>query len=115
MDLVEVAMHHAAGLAYGQNSACDGKVNYRNEVPAVRAAGRMTVKLGKQLEAYPCVWCSGWHIGRTMTTEERQLFSFVVSEKFALCPAGLLAEDCHVGVCGVNDMGTGCNLVLPDK
>jgi len=67
-------MHLAAGLAYGREATCGLKIDYRSESSAERAAEAMTAKSGRALEAYPCVWCEGWHIGRKMDEKERQEF-----------------------------------------
>lgn len=74
MDTVEVELHHAAGRAYGQEATCGHKVDYRSEGTASASAARMSAKYGRELEAYPCVWCGGWHIGRAMTEAERAQF-----------------------------------------
>lgn len=74
MNIHEFAIHIQAGRSYGRESACGTKVDYQSEAGAVRAAGLMTSKHGRELEAYPCVWCTGWHIGRAMTAEERARF-----------------------------------------
>lgn len=73
-------MHLRAGATYGRESTCGIKIDYASEQTASKAALAMTArqkKLGyeRPLEAYPCTWCSGWHIGREMTEEERIRFS----------------------------------------
>lgn len=77
MERDEVAMHQRAGRAYGRSNTCrDGeKQDYKSEETATAIAVKMTAKFGKEMEAYPCVWCEGWHIGRAMTAEEREHFS----------------------------------------
>lgn len=74
MDIHEFAIHIQAGRSYGRESACGDKVDYQSEAGAVRAAGLMSAKHNRELEAYPCVWCTGWHIGRALTAEERERF-----------------------------------------
>jgi hypothetical protein len=75
----EIAMHREAGLAYGREATCGSKVDYKSEDSAMRAARAMTLKHestdGKKIEAYPCAWCSGWHVGREMSAEEKERFS----------------------------------------
>lgn len=71
MNAAEREMHLSAGRAYGREATCGKKIDYRSEETAARAAERMMAKGSKELEAYPCVWCNGWHIGRAMTPEER--------------------------------------------
>jgi len=67
-------MHLAAGFAYGKDATCGTKVDYKSEPSADKAAAAMSAKGSKTLEAYPCFWCHGWHIGRAMTTEEQERF-----------------------------------------
>jgi hypothetical protein len=78
MPLAEVAIHHAAGRFYGEATTCRdeqrSKTDYGNIDTATRVAGEMSEKHNRELEAYPCCWCGGWHIGRTMTAQERQRF-----------------------------------------
>jgi hypothetical protein len=52
-------------VEWGDNEAglCTRKVRYGHKVTAERAADAMTRKGSKPLEAYPCGYCSGWHIG----------------------------------------------------
>lgn len=68
-------MHFQAGLAYGREATCGKKIDYRSEETAAKAAEHMMAKGSKELEAYPCAWCDGWHIGRSMTSKERQQYS----------------------------------------
>jgi hypothetical protein len=67
-------MHLAAGRAYGEEATCGRKIDYKSEESADKAAAAMSAKGDKVLEAYPCCWCKGWHIGRAMTWEERVQF-----------------------------------------
>lgn len=73
-------MHLLAGLSFGREATCGKKINYRSEESACDAAGRMMTKGSKELEAYPCAWCGGWHIGRAMTTEERRTWAAVAAD-----------------------------------
>jgi hypothetical protein len=75
MDQSEVDMHIKAGLAYGEEATCGTKINYAGESSAIRAASFASAKYEKDLEAYPCAFCDGWHIGRAMTDDERKHFS----------------------------------------
>lgn len=75
MDTKEVLMHIQAGMAYGEESTCGKKVRYGSEASASRAAITMSIKHEKAMEHYPCAFCDMWHIGRTMTEEERVKFS----------------------------------------
>lgn len=78
MDERERRMHLAAGMEYGVKSTCgEGehqKINYVYENTAIVAAAKGSEKYSKAMEAYPCPWCDGWHIGRKMTEEERERF-----------------------------------------
>lgn len=79
MDDSETRMHLRAGEAYGQDATCGPpgkpKIRYSSEASAIKAAVAMTEKHGRDLEGYPCFWCSRWHVGRMMTPEERKRFS----------------------------------------
>jgi hypothetical protein len=72
MDDRTFAMHIAAGLAWGEAATCGRKIDYKSEESAERAARAMMDKgkADKPLEAYPCAWCAGWHIGRATTPDE---------------------------------------------
>jgi len=85
----EILMHLAAGRYYGRESACGRKIDYKSEPTAVNMAEKLSERYGRDLEAYPCYWCSepfpetnppefvhlNWHIGREMDQHERDLFS----------------------------------------
>jgi len=75
MDSNEISMHIAAGRYYGRKSACGNKIKYFEE-SAIKTAIKLntTGKARHSLEAYPCYWCSNWHVGRKMSQEERELF-----------------------------------------
>lgn len=75
MDEETRQLHLSAGKQYGREATCGTKVDYRSEESAVRAAEAMNAKstTRKPLEAYPCYWCEGWHIGRAMTEEETRM------------------------------------------
>lgn len=79
MDDTERQMHLRAGEFYGKDATCGppgkSKINYAGEDSAARAAIRQSEEYQRDLEAYPCFWCGGWHIGREMTQEEREQFS----------------------------------------
>jgi hypothetical protein len=72
MDAHLYQLHLQAGERSGRDSACGQKVDYKSEDSAVRAADRLNARTGRRnpLEAYPCFWCSGWHVGRQMSLEE---------------------------------------------
>lgn len=70
------AIDIVAGLAYGREATCGVKINYGSEQSARRAEVALNAKDDRkhELEAYPCVWCLGWHIGRRMGKKERELW-----------------------------------------
>lgn len=70
----EYRMHIWVCHVYGKQSACRNKVNYRSEQKANEKAQTLTKQYCKLLEAYPCAFCDGWHIGRALTDEERSKF-----------------------------------------
>jgi hypothetical protein len=65
-----IKLHHAAGLACGRDSTCGAKVKYNSEERANIVAVKMSAKFQRNLEAYPCVFCNNWHIGRQMSLQE---------------------------------------------
>jgi hypothetical protein len=69
-DIQEI--HLKVGSILGENRTCGKKINYFTEEKAAQAAEKMNRKESTRniLEAYPCVFCSGWHIGRKMSVEE---------------------------------------------
>jgi hypothetical protein len=70
MDDKTFRMHLEAGRVWGEAATCGRKIDYKSEESADRAAQAMMAKGSKALEAYPCTWCGGWHIGRATTPEE---------------------------------------------
>jgi hypothetical protein len=79
----ERALHLVAGLAYGREATCGVKIDYENPETAHRAAAQVSAKNerlrpgARVLEAYPCPWCLGWHIGRALTRDERKYWGGV--------------------------------------
>lgn len=59
----DIQFHLEAGRQAGQASTCGKKINYQGEASATKAAERMSIKYERPMEAYPCYWCHGWHIG----------------------------------------------------
>lgn len=70
MDALEVAWHLRVGRESGREATCGQKVDYKSEGTAIKVAERMNGRGDRRnvLEAYPCYWCEGWHIGRKMTS-----------------------------------------------
>lgn len=75
MQQQELNMHLRAGQFFGELPTCGVKIDYKSEESANRSAQKMSAKNNRKLEAYPCYWCGGWHIGRAMTEKEREIFS----------------------------------------
>lgn len=78
MDAKTMQLHIMAGWHYGRDATCGSKIDYKSEASADRAAGKMMAKGSKELEAYPCAWCTGWHIGRKMTEKEKSVFNELI-------------------------------------
>jgi hypothetical protein len=68
-------LHLRAAIFYGEASACGKKVDYKSETTARSAAVALSLTYKKQMEAYPCPWCQGWHIGREMLPKEVAQFA----------------------------------------
>lgn len=75
MDKTEFDMHIAAGVVYGRERTCGTKTDFKSEERAIEVAPVLSRKFGHEMEAYPCAFCAGWHVGREMTAEEREKFS----------------------------------------
>lgn len=67
-------LHIKAGLACGESHTCGKKIDYKSEEVAIKSAEKMSIKYEKEMEAYPCAFCNGWHIGRKMPIEELNEF-----------------------------------------
>jgi hypothetical protein len=69
-------LHIEAGFKIGKEKTCGTKIDYDTEDTAVRAAEKMNHKPNTRntLEAYPCAFCNGWHIGREMSRSELELY-----------------------------------------
>lgn len=74
MDSKIVELHIKAGIKCGIEYTCGKKINYKSEESAKKSADSLNKKVNRpnyhELEAYPCAFCGGWHIGRKMTIEE---------------------------------------------
>jgi hypothetical protein len=69
-------LHLNAGKAIGKDKTCGCKIDYKTAEKANEAADLMNSKPNTRniLEAYPCAFCQGWHIGRAMTREELESY-----------------------------------------
>lgn len=75
MDDATRKAHLAAASAAGRDASCGTKIDYRSEASADKAATSMNHRKAaagdpKSLEAYPCPFCGGWHVGRRMSPDE---------------------------------------------
>lgn len=74
MDSNIAELHIKAGIKCGIEYTCGKKINYKSEESAIKSADSLNKKINRpnyhELEAYPCAFCGGWHIGRKMTMEE---------------------------------------------
>jgi len=77
MDAELIELHKKAALSSGKNRACEGKINFKSEETAEKAASRLNKKTNRPnfhlLEAYPCPFCEGWHIGRKFVLSGRTM------------------------------------------
>jgi hypothetical protein len=69
-------LHLHAGKSIGKGKTCGSKIDYKTEEKAIEAVDRMNSKPNTRniLEAYPCAFCQGWHIGRAMTQDELESY-----------------------------------------
>lgn len=63
-------LHLKAGFNCGRELTCRDKIKYKSEEKADKSAKVLSDKYNKEMEAYPCAFCNGWHIGRKMSMEE---------------------------------------------
>lgn len=50
---------------------CTGKVRYASAQSADVARSRMRIKMDCEVNAYLCIFCDAWHIGRAYGTKRR--------------------------------------------
>lgn len=70
MDATLQNLHLEVAYKVGRASSCRDKVRYSNEERAEKFVEKLSAKHNKIMEAYPCPYCKGWHIGRKMSMEE---------------------------------------------
>lgn len=66
-------LHTIVSGLCGRDNSCvyerDGvrkpKIDYRSQQSAARAALDLTIKWGRDMDAYQCWYCRGWHVGNT--------------------------------------------------
>jgi hypothetical protein len=73
-DLQELRM--GVGLVIGIDKTCGKKINYVTEDQGSEFADKMNSKASTRntLEAYPCPFCKGWHVGREMSRSELESY-----------------------------------------
>jgi hypothetical protein len=107
MDTGIEMLHMRAAILAGRERSCNGKVNYKSEETAAKAAAKMNSsgKAKHELEPYPCPFCEGanlklpngeeinlkdhgWHIGRKMHVDELEKVTGITAAKAeeAGCP-----------------------------
>jgi hypothetical protein len=57
-------LHIKASYGAGRQKACSGKAPYDSDSQAAMAAKESNGM------AYPCAWCSKWHVGRPLSMKE---------------------------------------------
>ena len=69
-------LHLKEGISIDKDRTCCNKTNYKSEEKAIDAAEQMNGKPNTRniLEAYPCAFCQGWHIGRAMARAELESY-----------------------------------------
>lgn len=67
-------LHTLVGFMRGRENSCltqkrDGsfapKIDYKSQESAARSAGKLTEKWGREMDAYQCWFCRGWHVGNS--------------------------------------------------
>lgn len=71
MDAELHQLHLTAGLKCGEQKTCGKKTKYENEEKAAKAAANHNrwKERRHDVEPYPCLFCSQWHVGNIMTVE----------------------------------------------
>jgi hypothetical protein len=59
-------LHMTVGLKAGREKTCGTKRKFATEEIANKAAEKHNewIKRNHDVEAYPCCFCNGWHIGK---------------------------------------------------
>jgi hypothetical protein len=81
MDELERRMHLKAGELFGQEPTCGKKQDFKTEETAAKVAPKLSAKFEHEMEAYPCFFCGGWHVGRTMEDHERLRVLLIIMEE----------------------------------
>lgn len=63
MDAETYKFHIESGRRAGKDRTCGKKVDWKSEERATQTAEKMSLKYDRDMEAYPCAFCNGWHIG----------------------------------------------------
>jgi len=80
VNVQDTALHRAAALYYGSRASHAGKIDWHSEERALRAGDAINGRNianddPRRVEAYPCVYCAGWHVGRVLSPAEREWFT----------------------------------------
>ncbi len=70
MDIDEYNLQLKIAYLCGKQNSCGSKINYKSEETANKKALEINNKKGRNLEAYPCPFCNGWHVGSRKTKED---------------------------------------------
>ena len=70
MDQNEYNLQLKIAILCGEKNSCGTKINYKSEATSVKKALEINMKKGRNLEAYPCPFCNGWHLGSKKTKED---------------------------------------------
>ena len=58
------------GRALGRKHTCRDKVDYKSRYLAELKAAELSPNARHELEAYPCPFCHGWHIGGRLSEQD---------------------------------------------
>ena len=79
-------LHTLVGIMRGRHNSCltqqkDGsfkpKVRYNTQPTAAKSAQALTDKYGREMDAYRCWFCKGWHIGGAANLTVGKFFSIL--------------------------------------
>lgn len=74
MDPAEFDFRLRIGVSRGNAVTCTHNYDYGGELTASLAATSMSHLSGCPVEAFPCGFCAGWHVGPAVTNEEKDWF-----------------------------------------
>lgn len=64
-------LHLEAGKKFGEVKTCGNKTKFQTEEHCERAVQAHNIWKGRKhdVEAYPCAFCSNWHVGKVIPFE----------------------------------------------